>query len=403
MAFNGLCTGNDMRFSNEVERPFESRLKLKAPKSSYEIISPNKKKIKEITKVEFNPTREISFNKDNIPKWLELSFYSIPKKDKKKNIISLHILNKCLISKNPFLNEPNLILFFHENNIDLLRLIPFLLDISIQMKCDIISFDYTGFGCSSGKINLKTILQDGEDTLNFAISYLKYKIENIILFGKGIGSMSSIYLASRQNYCNCKGLILCMPEIGNNIIDIKDMRSIICPTLLILELENKDEIDDNEIINLCREISIEKEWFPIRKKNRKNYNFLGFVDYFDDYEDVYSRHREKFILKIKDYIYPEEEKKENRIKSSTIGGSTDSDSNSNFSNQEKLQAMSLGNAFRNKKLIKNININFIEKYNDKKNGNQINENDINNEKVQQNKKNELYNDAEIEINNDEDY
>ncbi len=403
MAFNGLCTVNDMRFSSEVERSYGCRQKLKSPKSSYEIIYPNKKKIKEITKVEFNATKEISFNKDNIPKWLELSFYSIPKKGGKKNIISLHILNKCLISKNPFLKEPNLILFFHENNIDLLRLIPFLLDISIQMKCDIVSFDYTGFGCSSGKPNLNSILEDGEDALNFAISYLKHKIENITLFGKGIGAMSSIYLASKKNYCNCKSLILCMPEIGNKLIDIKVMRSIICPTLLILELDNKDEIEDDEIINLFREISIEKEWFPIRKKNKKNSNFLGFEDVYDNYEDVYGRHREKFILKIKDYIYPEKDNKIIRKKSSTIGGSTDSDSYSNFSNQEKMQAISLEKAFRNKKMFNSIDINFIEKYNDNKNTNQMNENDINNEKSSTNKKNELYNDEEIEINNDEDY
>ena len=52
------------------------------------------------------------------------------------------------------------------------------------MKCDIVSFDYFGFGCSSGKPKINTILSDGEDAINFSISYLKYKIENIILFGK---------------------------------------------------------------------------------------------------------------------------------------------------------------------------------------------------------------------------
>lgn len=392
MAFNGLCRGNDMRFSSEIQRSPESRSKLKSPKSSYEIISTTKKKAKDIEKVDFNPTKGISFNKNNIPKWLELSLYSIPKKEKgnNKKIISLHIINKCLTSKNPILNEPNLILFFHENNIDLIRLIPFLIDISIQMKCDIVSFDYSGFGCSSGKPDLSSILVDGEDVLNFTISYLKYKIENIILFGKGIGSMSAIYLASRQNYYNFKGLILCMPEIGNKIIDVKVMRSIICQTLLIMEFENKDEIDDNEIISLCREIPNEKEWFPLRKKNRKNLNFLELVDYFDDYEDVYARHRGKFILKIKDYLYSDSDNKQNRKKSSTIGGSTDSDS---------IKAMSLGKAIGNKKILNSIN--FIEKYNDKNNENQINEND--NEKERPKKKDEFFNDTEIEINNNEDY
>ena len=268
MAFYGFCTGNDMRYSSETPKLPESKLKLKAPKSSYEIIPNSQKSIQKIEKVNFKPTKEILFNKENIPKWIDLSFYIIPKKDGKR-LISLQIINKCLISRNPFLIEPNLILYCHENNTDLLRLVPFLIDISIQMKCDIVSFDYYGFGCSSGKPKINTILSDGEDAINFSISYLKYKIENIILFGKGIGTMSSIYLASRQNYHDYKSLILCMPDIGKKIVDIKVMRSIFCQTLLIMEFEDKNEINNNEIINLCREIHNEKEWLPIRKKIKK--------------------------------------------------------------------------------------------------------------------------------------
>ena len=45
------------------------------------------------------------------------------------------------------------------------------------------------------------------------------------------------------------------------------MRSIICKCLLVLEIEDKDEIEENEIVNLCREIENEKEWLPIKKKN----------------------------------------------------------------------------------------------------------------------------------------
>ena len=36
------------------------------------------------------------------------------------------------------------------------------------------------------------------------------------------------------------------------------MRSIICNSLIIYELESKEDIDDNEMISLCREIPNEK-------------------------------------------------------------------------------------------------------------------------------------------------
>ena len=399
MAFNGFCTGNDMRYSSEGPKISDSRLKLKAPKSSYEIISKSKKNNQNIEKVDFKPTKEILFSKENIPKWIDLSFYLMPKKDGKR-LISLHIINKCLISKNPFLNEPNLILYCHENNTDLLRLVPFLIDLSIQMKCDIVSFDYCGFGCSSGKPKINTILSDGEDAINFAISYLKYKIENIILFGKGIGAMSSIFLASRQNYHDCKSLILCMPAIGNKVVDVKVMRSIFCQTLLIMEFEDKNEINNNEIINLCREIHNEKEWLPIRKKNKEiKKNFFNYNDEFDDYEDVYSRHRSKFIMKIKDYIYPEQEIIKAKNKHSTVGGSTDSDSNRNLSIvlNEQYHPMSLGSNIKNKKNIGSIN--FEEKFNN----NQNIDIDNNNQKDEIQKNYDKYDYTEIEIKNNDDY
>ena len=399
MAFNGFCTGNDMRYSSEGPKLLDSRLNIKAPKSSYEIISKPNINNQKIEKVDFKPTKEILYSKENIPKWIDLSFYLIPKKDRKR-LISLHIINKCLISKNPFLNEPNLILYCHENNTDLLRLVPFLIDLSIQMKCDIVSFDYCGFGCSSGKPKINTILSDGEDAINFAISYLKYKIENIILFGKGIGAMSSIFLASRQNYHDCKSLILCMPDIGKKIVDVKVMRSIFCQTLLIMEFEDKNEINNNEIINLCREIHNEKEWLPIRKKNKeiKN-NFFNINDEFDDYEDVYSRHRSKFIMKIKDYIYPEQEIIKAKNKHSTVGGSTDSDSNRNLSIvlNEQYHPMSLGSNIKNKKNIGSIN--FEEKFNN----NQNIDIDNNNQKDEIQKNYDKYDYTEIEIKNNDDY
>ena len=399
MAFNGFCTGNDMRYSSEGPKISDSRLKLKAPKSSYEIISKSKKNNQNIEKVDFKPTKEILFSKENIPKWIDLSFYLMPKKDGKR-LISLHIINKCLISKNPFLNEPNLILYCHENNTDLLRLAPFLIDLSIQMKCDIVSFDYWGFGCSSGKPKINTILSDGEDAINFAISYLKYKIENIILFGKGIGTMSSIFLASRQNYHDCKSLILCMPAIGNKVVDVKVMRSIFCQTLLIMEFEDKNEINNNEIINLCREIHNEKEWLPIRKKNKEiKKNFFNYNDEFDDYEDVYSRHRSKFIMKIKDYIYPEQEIIKKKSKHSTVGGSTDSDSNRNLSIvlNEQYHPMSLDSNIRNKKNIGSIN--FEEKFNN----NQNFDKESNNQKDEILNNYDKYDYTEIEIKNNDDY
>ena len=92
-----------------------------------------------------------------------------------------------------------------------------------------------------------------------------------------------------------------MPVIGNKIIDIKILRSIFCPTLLIKEFGDKKEISDDELVIIFREIPNEKEWLPIKKKNKEfNKNFLSNDLDYDDSNDVYFRHRRKFITKIKD-------------------------------------------------------------------------------------------------------
>ena len=394
MAFNGFCTGNDMRYSSEGVRIPDLKLKIKAPKPSYQIISPQKS-YQKITKIDINPTKETFFSKDNIPKWIDISFYIIPLEGG-KNIISLHIINTCLISKNPILYEPNLIMYCHENETDLLRLAPFLIDLSVQMKCDIVSFDYLGFGGSSGKPKIHTILSDSEEALKFSTYYLNYKIENIILFGNGIGCMSSIYLASRKNNQNCKSLILCMPVIGQKIIDVMVMRSINCQTLLIMEFDDKEEASTDDIVNFCREIPNEKEWLPIRKRNTEyGNNFFWYYSNSDDYsDDVYYRHRNKFIMKIKEYIYSEEEIM-SRKRASSLAGSTTNESNHNLSIiiPEKYPQMSLDKVIKNK-----ININFDEKIHDDIVPNHEN---INNEKKIKN--NRRFDVTEAEINNDEDY
>ena len=375
MAFNGMCSGNDMFYASEGGLIPESRLKLKAPKTSYIITSNIQKNSQQIYKVEFSPAKGFFFNKNSIPNWIDLSFYSLPKK-KGKRITAVHIVNKSLMSNNPYMLDSNAILYCHENETDLLRLIPFLIDISIQMKIDIISFDYTGFGDTKEKPKNTTLLEDGEITINFILSHLKYKINNLVIFGKGIGAIPSIHLAVMNQYQNCKSLILCMPLIIRSKIDIKNMRSIICKSLIIYEIENKDEIETNDMIYLCREIPNEKEWFPIKKKRKEM--FQGFKRFMEtSFEDLYITHRSKFITKLRDFVYPEEENMKQKIKNSgSIGESTDSETNLSSGHLEKLE---------------NKNINFEET------------NEIKNEIKIEEKKIDIFNQSAIHIHNDEDY
>jgi hypothetical protein len=203
---------------------------------------------------------------------------------------------------------------------------------------------------------------------------LKYKIENIIIMGNGIGAIPAIYLSSKNFYSKCRSLILYNPVINLGIKDIKIMRMINCKCLLIMEIENKEEIAQNDIINLCREIPNEQEWFPVKKKkNQFNSKFSGFKKYFNEnnfFDDVYFKHRSKFIIKLRDFVYTEEENMKKNIKySGSIGESTDSDT----------------------KLSLSEKINFEEV------------NEIKNEEKENDKKIDIFNQAELQIHNEDDY
>ena len=111
------------------------------------------------------------------------------------------------------------------------------------------------------------------------------------------------------------------------------MRSINCKCFLIYEIESKEEIEQNDIIYLCREIPNQKEWFPLKKKKSENINkFFGFKEYIENlnFDDIYIKHRMKFIMKLRNYICPEEENS-NKMGKGSSGESTESESNNNLS------------------------------------------------------------------------
>ena len=78
-----LCTSEDVLYAYENNNNFlEKKLKLKAPKPSYEIITQILKNENFTKNVEIKPTKEIYFNKSIIPNWIDVVFYSILKKIK---------------------------------------------------------------------------------------------------------------------------------------------------------------------------------------------------------------------------------------------------------------------------------------------------------------------------------
>lgn len=118
--------------------------------------------------------QHLEYEEVNYP-FIERDCYLLQKCTTRKKIVLIHIINTS-INK----NKPTII-FSHGNSCDIGVIYPFLIDMSIQLKTDVISYDYSGYGCSEGTPSEKEIYSDIEQVMDFAIQGLGLRLESIIL------------------------------------------------------------------------------------------------------------------------------------------------------------------------------------------------------------------------------
>ena len=215
--------------------------------------------------------------------WIKESFY-VWEKPNKKTICILHLQNKV-----PLQNKPILI-FFQSSTSNLGTIYPYLYDIVTQLKCDLITLDYSGIGKSSGVFTEADIMSDAEAISQF-ISFIGISKKKIVIIGFSIGCVPSLHYASifKELY----GLVLLSPA---NFADIKrqnkqdlqykitfdDLRKVSCPILLIHG--KKDELGlFDRTFGLSRNLTINFSWFPkscghlniLQEKRRKLFTMLN--------------------------------------------------------------------------------------------------------------------------------
>lgn len=89
------------------------------------------------------------------------------------------------------------VLFSHGNAVDLGQMSSFYLGLGSRINCNIFSYDYSGYGCSSGKPSEKNLYADIEAAFKELRSRYGISPENVILYGQSIGTVPTVDLASR--------------------------------------------------------------------------------------------------------------------------------------------------------------------------------------------------------------
>jgi uncharacterized protein len=138
-----------------------------------------------------------------------------------------------------------ILIFFHGNAGNICHRLP---DIGNLKNCGIsvLGISYRGYGKSSGKPSEKGIYTDGAAALDYAVQTLGYSLDNIIIFGRSIGTTVAVHISQDKDIA---GLILITPLTsakaqaqglgflsllaGNAFDNLSKISHIKCPVLVI--------------------------------------------------------------------------------------------------------------------------------------------------------------------------
>ncbi|XP_032805824.1 alpha/beta hydrolase domain-containing protein 17C-like isoform X2 [Petromyzon marinus] len=122
-------------------------------------------------------------------------------------------------------DAPFTLLFSHGNAVDLGQMSSFYLGLGTRLGCNVFSYDYSGYGGSSGKPSEKNLYADIEAAWHVLRNRYAVLPENIILYGQSIGTVPTVDLASRYE---CAAIVLHSPLMSGMRVAFPNTRRTYC-------------------------------------------------------------------------------------------------------------------------------------------------------------------------------
>ena len=287
-----MCISGNSKYLDE----HGGTILLKAPKPSYDTNLQDFLKKDREQKIDQITCEYKLFDFKNIPHFISLQNYFIHI-NKDTGLIMALLKNKNFADN----SNRKLILYCHENNRDLGELIPSLIDFTIQFRHDFITFDYSGYGKSLGKIDKNKFISNSSLVINVITKYFKYSLDNIIIIGREIGAVSALNIC--RNYL-IKCCILFSP-VFMGLIDKKLLNDIIMPVFLIQDSSLNTAYNYKKVSEFCSKLRNEFEWTSKKKS----------------FDKILNEKRSKFINKVKGFI----NKIDKKTNKSNLSTSSESD------------------------------------------------------------------------------
>ena len=93
------------------------------------------------------------------------------------------------------INSDKLLIFFHGNGGNISNRLSFI-KLFDRLNISVLIFDYPGYGKSEGEPSEKNLNLSGKLFTQYAIDYLKYSTDKIILYGESIGCPVASYIST---------------------------------------------------------------------------------------------------------------------------------------------------------------------------------------------------------------
>ncbi|KAL0897727.1 hypothetical protein Bca101_081688 [Brassica carinata] len=98
------------------------------------------------------------------------------------------------------------LIYSHGNAADLGQMVELFIELRAHLRINVMSYDYSGYGASSGKPSEVNTYHDIEAVYNCLRSEYGIRQEEMILYGQSVGSGPTLYLASRLK--RLRGVVL---------------------------------------------------------------------------------------------------------------------------------------------------------------------------------------------------
>jgi len=155
----------------------------------------------------------------------------------------------CLYIKTAAWTKTTL-LYSHGNAVDIGIIAHTLIELGLELKVNIVTYDYSGYGTSSGQPSEQNLYGDIVAVLEYMTHQLDIAHKHIVLYGQSIGSVPTLFLAikfsfggavlhsalaSGFRFLRCGSFCQCCDVLNN----AKRAAHVKCPVLLIHGVEDE--------------------------------------------------------------------------------------------------------------------------------------------------------------------